>query len=50
MEPMIELLKLQREEIALLKFLRELDFGTIEIMVQNGKPVLIKQTTKSIKL
>ena len=46
----IELVELQREEINLLKFIRSLDFGSLEITVQFGKPVMVKQAIKSLKL
>ena len=48
--PTVEMLKLEKEEVKLLKLIRALDFGSLEISVQNGRPVLIKQMTKSIKL
>lgn len=47
---MIELVELKREEIKLLKLIRGLEYGTLEISVQNGCPVLVKQAVKSIKL
>lgn len=46
----IDLVELQREEINLIKFIRTLDYGTLEITVQAGRPVTIKQSIKSVKL
>jgi hypothetical protein len=46
----IELVELSREEINLLKFIRGLDFGSLDITVQFGKPVMVKQAIKSVKL
>ena len=49
-DPVIELVRLEREEVKLLKFIRTLGYGSIELTVQDGKPVLIKQAVKTIKL
>ena len=46
----IEIVELTREEINLLKFIRALKYGSIEINVQHGSPVLVKQALKSVKL
>ena len=37
-------------ERRLLEYIRELPFGEIKIIVQNGKPVRIEEIRKSIKL
>lgn len=46
----IEIINLKREEIVLLTLIRELQYGTLEITVQDGKPTMIKKLVKSIKL
>lgn len=46
----IEIVSLGREEIALLKLIRKLGYGNLEITVQDGKPVMAKKVTENIKL
>lgn len=38
------------KEINLIKLIRSMDYGEIKIIVQNGGPVRVEETKKSIKL
>ena len=37
-------------ERRLVEYVRDLKWGTVEISVQNGKPVLIKAAVKTVRL
>jgi hypothetical protein len=41
---------LSRCERYLIYYIRKLNYGNLNIVVQGGKPVVIKQTLKTIKL
>ena len=41
---------LSENEKSLIYCIRKLQWGTLELLVKNGKPVLIKQALKTIKL
>lgn len=43
-------IELHPAEAKLIEYLRELKWGSVEITLQDGVPVLIKQAVKSIKL
>lgn len=42
--------KLNEKEMHLLKIIRELQFGEIRIIVQDGQPMRVEEIKKSIKL
>jgi hypothetical protein len=46
----IEIVSLQREEIALINLIRQVGYGSVEIVVKNGVPVIAKEIIKSIQL
>ncbi len=41
---------LSESERSLIYYIRKLKWGNLEILVQNGKPVLIKQMLRTIRL
>ena len=41
---------LSESERALIYYIRKLKWGNLEILVQNGRPVMIKQMLRTIKL
>ena len=46
----IEIVSLAREEIALIQLVRKIGYGTVEIQVQDKKPVLVKRIVESYKI
>lgn len=42
--------QLFEEDLRLITLIREIDYGTIELTIRNGKPVVVKKALKTIKL
>ena len=47
---MEDTIKIDQKEIKLLDIIRELKFGEVKIIVQDGLPIRIEELKKSIKL
>ena len=45
-----KIFEVSEQEVNLIKFLRDLGYGNVEVTVQDGRPILIKQAIKSVKL
>jgi hypothetical protein len=41
---------LSESEKSLIFYIRKLNYGTLELLVQGGKPVLIRQPIKTVRL
>lgn len=49
-EPRYDQLELTEKERKLIKFIRELEFGSLTVEVQRGEPVVIREPLKTVKL
>jgi hypothetical protein len=45
-----EVIPLTSHEMNLVKFIRTLGYGSVELTVQDGQPIMIKKTIQSVKL